>query len=153
MRAINHALTGAVIGFSISDPVIALPVAFLSHFALDAIPHFGMNGDADLLTRWFKVLLVVDALLCVTLVAILFAFHPTRWIAAACCAFLAASPDLFSIGKFRLSLQTQHVPKNVSWFARFHGEDGIQWFQRPLGLAVELAWAPAMVLLLVGLTR
>lgn len=40
MLATSHALTGAVILKIIPDPRIAFPLAFLSHFALDLVPHW-----------------------------------------------------------------------------------------------------------------
>ena len=150
MRAINHALTGAVIGFSISDPVIALPVAFLSHFALDAIPHFG-ERKKDHGSKNFRDLLILDALLCFGLVLLLAIWQPKHWLQAVICAFLAASPDFMWVGKYLRARagQKEHPTKNL--VMHFHSK--IQWFERPIGLAVELTWVPAMVLLLVGLTR
>lgn len=41
MRAINHTITGATIGALIQNPVIALPIALISHLVLDIIPHSG----------------------------------------------------------------------------------------------------------------
>jgi hypothetical protein len=150
MRAINHALTGAVIGLSVSDPVIAMPVAFLSHFALDGLPHFG-ERKKDHGSKNFRDLLILDALLCFGLVLLLAIWQPKHWLLAGSCAFLATSPDFMWVGKYLRARagRKEHVAKNV--VIRFHGK--IQWFERPIGLFVELAWAPAMVLLLVDLTR
>jgi hypothetical protein len=39
MFAVSHVVAGGAIGKRIGSPYLALPVAFLSHFALDAIPH------------------------------------------------------------------------------------------------------------------
>lgn len=150
MRAINHALTGAVIGLSVSEPVLALPAAFLSHFVLDAIPHFGAqkknNGSKN-----FRDLLILDALLCFLLVLILILWRPKHWMLAAWGAFLAASPDFMWVKKYLRARAGQKPRPNTNIIMRFHGD--IQWFERPLGLAVELAWVPVMVLLLINLTR
>jgi hypothetical protein len=35
---------GAIIALAISQPLIALPLAFVSHFVLDALPHYGYGG-------------------------------------------------------------------------------------------------------------
>ncbi len=40
MTATAHAIVGAVIGSQIGNPLIALPLSLLSHFALDKIPHW-----------------------------------------------------------------------------------------------------------------
>lgn len=40
MTATGHALVGTAIAVSISNPVIGLPLAFVSHIACDAFPHW-----------------------------------------------------------------------------------------------------------------
>ncbi len=70
MTATNHAVTGAIIGLTVANPVAAVVAALLSHFILDMIPHFGSDEDF-ISTMKFRVMLVVDALLCVALVIFL----------------------------------------------------------------------------------
>ena len=41
MTATNHVVTGIAIVALVPNPAISLPLAFLAHFALDALPHFG----------------------------------------------------------------------------------------------------------------
>ncbi len=147
MRAINHALTGAVIGLAVSEPAIALPVALASHFVCDAIPHWA-SKQFDLGGKHFTWSLVVDALLCVALVAwLFFSGNPNWWLAAAC-AFLATSPDIFWFKRFWVLRKTGKYLPNKSWFCRFHGF--FQWFQRPIGAWVEAVWFIAG-LVVVGL--
>lgn len=45
MTATAHALVGAAIAKAIPNPAIAIPLAFASHFIMDAVPHwdFGTN--------------------------------------------------------------------------------------------------------------
>ena len=43
MLLTNHALTGTVLGLSIDNEVILVPVAFASHFVLDGLPHLAGN--------------------------------------------------------------------------------------------------------------
>lgn len=150
MTATNHALTGAVIGLAISQSEVALPLAFLSHFALDAIPHWQPIRDER---RWlgsiyFKILLVTETVLCFLLVLFLALAQPRHWLVAAICAFLAASPDLLWVKKFLVVKNTGKLLPNKNWFWRFHGV--IQWFSRPIGGFVELAWLAAM-LVFVGI--
>jgi hypothetical protein len=40
VTAPNHALTGALIGLSVANPVLALPLAFVSHLLQDTVPHY-----------------------------------------------------------------------------------------------------------------
>src|SRR5438270_5495542 len=44
MTATNHAITGAAIALAVKKPELAIPLAFISHFALDAIPHYNPPG-------------------------------------------------------------------------------------------------------------
>lgn len=103
MRAINHALTGAIIGLTIAEPLVALPVALMSHFVLDAIPHYGESNpdtNAVLRSKSFKDALYVDAALCFVLVLVIVVARPLNWILAGVCAFIAAAPDFASIGRY-----------------------------------------------------
>lgn len=146
MIATNHALTGAIIGLTVTQPVPAMVLALSSHYVLDALPHYKADlPEEELLkARWFRNYLVVEALVCVGLVVLLFAARPTYWFVPALCAFLAAAPDLFSINKY---LKTRRgKPWKAGWYTRFAG--GIQWFQRPIGAVVEVAWFAAAVFLL-----
>jgi hypothetical membrane protein len=139
MRAINHALTGAIIGFLIGEPLVAIPVAVASHFVCDAIPHFGPGSKkAGTGSRAFEQTLILDALLCLLLVGI-FAFgHQTHWLLASICAFGAASPDFMWIKEFIRARKRQKPtkPRGILWF-----HHKIQWFERPIGGVVEIVWA------------
>lgn len=140
MRAINHALTGALIGLSVANPVLALPLAFASHFAQDAIPHHDDANDelTRIRTKQFKLLLVVDAVLCAVLVALLAIFQPQHWLVAAFAAFAAASPDLLRIKKFIVANKHNELLPNRDWLARLHHK--VQWWTGPQGAWVELVW-------------
>ena len=150
MTATNHALTGAVIGLSISNPLVAIPIAFLSHFVLDAIPHYGPR-EVNIGNDSFRHYLMADVSLCVLLVAILIFTHPAGWALAPGCAFVATSPDLMWLNDF---LRAQGGRQSVSrkarcWLVRFHVF--IQWFERPIGGAVEVAWCAGASLVLAAL--
>ncbi len=45
MTATAHALVSSAIAASVANPHVALPLAFISHFVMDAVPHwdFGTN--------------------------------------------------------------------------------------------------------------
>lgn len=149
MRAINHALTGAVIGLTIASPVIALPIAFLSHFVLDIIPHFGMDKENEkfMNSKIFALSLLLDSILCFILVIFLKINHPVNYTQAAICAFLAASPDLFSINLYIKKLTNNQWKPNI--YSKFAST--IQWFERPIGGVVEIVWFSAMIVILGNL--
>ena len=143
MTAINHSLTGALIGLTVADPFIAMPLALLSHFVLDAIPHYGSAGHKLKygVQPTFIIYLIVDFLLCVCLVGLLILSRPIHWPIAIVCAFLAAAPDLQSFDRFYKSL------KNIPWKPNLYNKFavGIQWFEKPIGLVVEAVWFASMI--------
>ncbi len=148
MRAINHALTGAVIGFGIGNPV-AIPIAFASHFILDSLPHYGDRTRSEIEVHnstEFKVLLIVDTVLCGLLVLILGLNGADNWQLAAMCAFAGASPDLLSIPRFKRSI-TEKKKYTGNAFQRFHKK--IQWGEKPWGKYIEIFWLIIMIFILV----
>jgi hypothetical protein len=155
MRAINHALTGAIIGLAVGEPLVAVPSALVSHFLCDMIPHYdGVQPGEENKLQWirsksFRYMLYADAALCVSLVMVLALRHPAHWQLAAVCAFIATSPDLLYIRRYlqikaRKSVRSSRL---VQWTI------GIQWFQRPIGAVVEVAWFIGAVALLVPFLR
>lgn len=151
MTATNHALTGAVIGLAVGQPFIALPAALASHYVCDALPHYGTNLPMEKLfkTRAFRDYLVAEALICALLVGLLALTRPQYWLLAAVCAFVAAAPDLMSINRY--VTMRSGKPWKASWYSRFAIR--IQWFERPIGAVVEVAWFAAAVTLLAVLIR
>lgn len=143
MRAINHALTGAFIGFSVGQPLLAIPLAVGSHFVLDAIPHFGIDKD-DITKRWFHYLLIADAVLCLGLVLALALTRHQYWLVAAVSAFAASAPDFLSINRYLR--HWLRLPWRPGAYARF--ATGLQWFERPAGAVVEIAWFMAALICL-----
>ena len=151
MTAINHALTGTVIGLVVGEPLIALPAALASHFVCDAIPHFGVNmpNEVMLKTRAFRDYLVAEAFLCFLLVVCLAIFQPQNWQLAALCAFLAAAPDFASANRY-FKVRGDR-PWQPSFYSNFAGS--IQWFERPIGAVVEAAWFIAAIIIIVPFVR
>jgi hypothetical protein len=146
MQAINHSLTGALIGLTIANPIVAVPIALASHLVCDAIPHFGgIDGLAG--TQRFKIMLIVDALLCGLLVLALILLHPVGWAIPAICAFAAASPDFWNVREFIYAQGGKmYKPGKTKRFLNY-----IQWFERPIGMIVEVAWFGAALYLLISL--
>ena len=144
MRAINHALTGAFIGLTVGLPLIALPSALLSHFALDAIPHHGTGSDSQR-TGAFLWLLWLDAAACGILVSVLAYSRPGHWLLAAFCAFLATAPDFMWIKQFWRAKKALPQPSKRGLLL-FHKQ--IQWFERPVGWVTEATWFGGFVWLL-----
>lgn len=139
MRAINHAITGAIIGVTIDQPLVAIPLAFVSHFALDAVPHEGGDGRKKPLPlngRIFRGTLLADALACGLLVVYLALAGAS--VLSMICAFVATSPDLMWLGMFLKAQKGKSHAHPQYAFARFHA--WIQWYQRPPGIIIEVMY-------------
>ena len=149
MTAPNHALTGALIGLTVQEPWLAAPLAFLSHFVCDAIPHYDPPGGTNqerLGSRRFIRELIISAFICLGIVAWLFIVHPRNWFLACACAFLAASPDLFWMPRFIHRLRTGKDRPPHGWFLRFHS--WIQWRTGPDLWWLEATWFVAFTTLI-----
>jgi hypothetical protein len=91
MLLTNHVLSGALIGAVVRRPVPAFVLGVASHFALDAVPHWGdWQGD----TRKFLRVAVPDGLTALaTMAAFAAAAPPQRRLAVTAAMFGAALPD------------------------------------------------------------
>lgn len=152
MTATNHAVTGAIVGLAVANPLLAIPLAFVSHFALDAIPHFDPPGNADkrIATHDFRKQLLLDALCCGALVLALFLTGVQNWLNAAICAFAAASPDLFWIPKFIRAQKGQKQLPLRNPFLVLHSK--VQWLTGPKLWPVEAVWLIAVASIVFFLT-
>jgi hypothetical protein len=151
VRAINHALTGTLIGLTIGEPAVAVSVAFISHYVCDVIPHYGSNlsKTEEIRSQLFRRLLYADVILCVSLVVVLGVRQPVHWQLAIICAFLAASPDLASLNRY--IQENAHKAWRRGAYVAF--SEGIQWFERPIGAVTEVAWFIGAIILLLPLLR
>ncbi|MDB5169248.1 MAG: hypothetical protein JWO41_604 [Candidatus Saccharibacteria bacterium] len=155
MTAPNHALTGAIIGLTVSNPILAIIVAVASHFVCDAIPHFdvpGKTAEDRMRSNFFlRFQIIFGGLLCLLIVLWLALARPHHWQLAVICAFAATIPDLLYVPRYLHVKRNGRDNMNRWWFWRLH--NNIQWFQRPIGALVEIVWAGGTVIILSALTR
>jgi hypothetical protein len=137
MTATSHATIGALIATFVKRPEIALPLAFLSHFVADAIPHYGIQGHAGfgeaLKHKSGKFVGITDPILLVSLFALLFYLGVPFYVFAA--ALLACSPDLEWLFAF-LVYERRNKKAPRSFIAPLHNR--IQWCEKPWGYASEV---------------
>ncbi len=139
MIATNHALTGAMVAATLKQPLLAVPVAFCSHFLCDALPHFGV--DLTFKSRAMYIWLVLDGLAALVMAGVLLLYGVASPVLLAVCGFVAMSPDLAWL---YYGLKNR-LGNNESYdlLTRFHYR--IQWYQKVPGLIVEFLWALCMV--------
>lgn len=140
MTATNHALTGAAIATLVRQPYLAIPLAFVSHFACDALPHFGINLKFGNKQMWRYLFAEFIAMLLLSTFLLVSGTSEPIFLLIVC-AVVAMSPDLswYYYGKKgKLGKVSQLDPLN-----RFHSK--IQWSQTKLGIIPEILWASVMV--------
>jgi len=141
MTATNHALSGALIGAFLPLP-IAVPLAFASHFILDALPHYGIARGLRDSSRSYRAIVLADVFvaLSIGLAAIVFGkwrMEITGWV--------AYSPDITWVVQYA---RTRSLDlKDSNWFTRFHHR--IQRYESQKGLFVELALFAALLPLFI----
>ncbi len=138
MFALNHTVTGVLIVAVVPNPVVALPIAFLAHFMLDALPHYADNRSNKTLFNHLKFILPIDMLLAFCVLVALAVVQPTHWQLMIAGGVLCASPDLMWFPKFLRSLRGDNKPRRGGIIMRFH--KSIQWAERPWGFYVEALW-------------
>ena len=148
MTAANHTLTGMVIVAVFSNPVVALPLAFLAHFILDALPHYGNRSSATKSLEGLKYVLPIDMLIALALLVGVVVLQPENWELIVLGGILCASPDLMWIPKYVRHLQGKPNRPNRG-IAKFHS--WIQWGERPWGIWIELAWFITFVIIALRL--
>lgn len=145
-------LAGAVMATALQRPLLVIPLAIASHFILDLLPHFGVNEhnhSARNRHPLFLYIVITDTVLTIAMLVLLpfvLGGAISWWLLVA--SMLAAwIPDALWIRHFAHHLRGRQIQPGR--FARFHQR--IQWFERPIGLIVELVWFSAMGIFLAYL--
>jgi hypothetical protein len=143
MTGFNHAFTGAAIGLAIQNPLLVIPLAFASHFVLDALPHFDHPFYSFGHKHAWK-LYTIDAVIAITGVVLVLLVAPHLLLPVIFGACFAVLPDATLI-HYYLKNKPNH------WFHNFHL--GIQWYEKPPGLMVEAAYMLFISMTLVALPK
>jgi hypothetical protein len=138
MTATNHALTGAAIATVVKQPLLAIPLAFVSHFVCDFLPHFDipMKFGSKRMYTW----LVLDTLAAVSFAIFLLVNDVSNPVLLTIAAITAMSPDL-AWAYYGLRGLQRKIDK-YDRLTKFHHK-----IQRRLalpGFIIELVWASAM---------
>lgn len=149
MTASNHVVAGAVIAAAVPQAAIALPLAFVSHFIMDALPHYGDTDKHSWLNRHFKYVLGIDLLLTLIFLIGLTVFQPANWGLLALGGLVAVSPDVLWLPYFLADLK--HEQKEHSKLAKLL--KWIQWGERPWGIYIEGAVLIGLLAILAALVR
>lgn len=147
MTASTHMATGSAIALAINRPVVAIPLAFLSHFILDILPHFGFSrgGYAELLKHKISYYVFVWDIFSLGLV--LYILSGSAWTIFAA-GVAAVLPDLaWPYRYFRYERKQKTLPRMP--VSEFHSN--IQWAEKPGYIIFEITLFILMLLAILGL--
>lgn len=139
-----HTLAGATIASQVSNPLISWPLALLSHFVLDIMPHWDFFTNGSELTKLKRYAVYGDFLLGLSL-GLFFALRSPNFTNMAGACFFACLPDgleapyLFWRTRFWLGDITLRFQK---WF---HWKMNLPW-----GLAASFLVAAGSLIVLLG---
>jgi len=144
MTATNHALTGAAIATLVRQPLLAIPLAFLSHFVCDSLPHFKLEITFGSKAMWRYLYVEATIMIVLATTLLLLGTRQSVWILIVC-ALVAMSPDIawYFYGKSG----RQGKPEQFDFLNKFHYK--IQWSETKLGIVPELFWAGCMVTIIL----
>lgn len=138
MLITNHVLAGSVIGLTVKEPTLAIIVAFLSHFLMDALPHFGYpgrKGYPEALKHRLSYIVGFVTFFS-TLLLILFLITSNMWFALIC-GIVAASPDFAGWYNYAIYERKGDLAKGILKLFHVQFHRAIQKFERPWGIYIE----------------
>lgn len=143
MTSTNHALTGAFLAVSIKNPEVVLPLAVLSHFIVDMVPHWNHKvskknerpvNTAEFLLTSFLIL------------ALALTIDVSSWLLLGS-IFLAIAPDLMWLPEiWRGKLPDMSGDSILHRLRRLHQK--IQWSETNKGLWIEAGWFLLLIIII-----
>jgi hypothetical protein len=129
MQGLNHVVFGGLVGLTIKEPALAVPLALGSHFVLDMIPHYGEHYRTRHGTKLFKVRAVADVVASFAFGIWLLWLHPANSGLVAACMILAVLPDIL----WPVALYIKQTGPAWEFFKRIQREN-------PWGIYIEVIW-------------
>ena len=146
MLVSNHMLIGSTIALTIKQPLLVVPLAFASHFVLDALPHFGYRRGGYREIFKHRTTYVATFLDVIGVAILLLTVATVSWLTCVA-ALIAAAPDTGWLYRFFLYERKGHMPTK-SWYTHFH--ERIQWCERPWGVYVEIVFYFAVLAIVLN---
>ncbi len=102
-----HALVGMLVVTLIPNPLVSLPLAFLSHFAVDMLPHWNWEPDA----RPLSLLGIVLDMILLQIITARVAFQSPLSLNIAAGALFAILPDVLEAPYIFFGLENRYIKK------------------------------------------
>lgn len=142
MTTSNHLFAGAIIALSVQQPAFAIPLAFMSHFLMDAMPHYGYEGRDYGKAFKHKLTFVMES---VNIVGVPLLFYllwgQSIWVFVA--AVAALSPDFMWVYRY-FWFERKGLPAPGGALTKFHHD--IQRYERSWGILVEIPVLVSLIL-------
>jgi hypothetical protein len=149
MTNLNHAATGALVAVAVHNPWVGLPVAFLSHFVIDAIPHWDYFEKNFMMRR---VSLVIDITLTLYLLIVLSLTVDASRRLVIGGGVLGIAPDLmWAPYLITGNRSTTHKKNPLHMARRFHF--WIQTKEFVQGIYIEVGWLILVLALIYQIHR
>lgn len=134
MTTSNHLLVGTLIALTVKEPILVIPLALLSHFALDMLPHFGNTKTGLTATQIFRRYLSFEIFGIIGLVLLLSTgIYGFNLITLA--AVVTVLPDLeWPVRYAFFEARGKIPPATIS--SKYHKK--IQWCEREWAAVVEI---------------
>lgn len=138
MLGFNHTFAGSIVAIITPAPFVPA-AALISHFLLDMVPHFGNSSKFQPYNRSFKLLLLIDAMLCFSVLFASWYFFPDKWMIISIGALFATLPDFMWLLRGR-----------VAWLNGFFKfAEKIQWSEHSRGWLIEILCATCFISALI----
>lgn len=148
MTAGSHAVIGAAIGAQFPNPLVGIPLAFISHFVCDKIPHWDIMTDKTKSRQRVLVETIIDVLGGYVLVFLLFVvFLKTANPASVfLTAFAAQLPDWVEAPYVILNLNWKFAKDMKHWQTKIHDLGFDSRLKAPWGIMSQVVVVALFVL-------
>lgn len=142
MIGFNHALVGGLLGKVLPWP-IAVPLALASHFALDTLPHYGINPSKRNNSKFWKVFFAGDFVATFSLAVWAVLNHHYAMFAA---GLTGVMPDFIWVARV-IRTRSYDFSSAESTYEKWHIR--IQKYEFPGGIWIELPLAVSLFYLVI----
>lgn len=136
-----HVTVGAAIAAKIPNPLIAIPLAFASHFFLEKVPHWNPHLNTELktygqITKKSRVVVVVDVAISLA-IGFFIAFNRSQstshFLTIIACCLASALPDIIEGPYFFFKVRGKLIEKWIAFQKSLQSDTNIY-----LGLSTQL---------------
>lgn len=134
MLSTPHIVTGIAIASKTTNPLLAIPLSFMSHFILDMVPHWNPHLNTEMrtygkITNKSKTIIILDTVIggAIVLVATLTAKSPEAAFLSFACASAAILPDALEAPYFFLHWKTKFIMKWIAFQKAMQSDANVFW--------------------------